>query len=78
VLLSVLYGTYGVRDGGSLDLEQSHTVRVVTKRGARERREGAGDRREEGRGGMTDGHEVGLRTLSSLFDIAIESSLSSL
>ena len=54
-VLSVLYGTYGVRAGSSLHLEQSHTVRVVTKSGARNRREREG--RRKGEGGVIDRHE---------------------
>jgi hypothetical protein len=38
VLLSALYGTYGVRASGSFNLEESHTVRVITKRGKRKKR----------------------------------------
>jgi hypothetical protein len=58
-VLSALYGTYGVRAGGSLHLEQSHTVRVVTEGGARNRREREGGREEgkEGEGGVIDRHE---------------------
>ena len=48
--MSVLYGTCGVRAGGSLHLKQSHTVRVVAKSGARNRREreGGEERKERG------------------------------
>jgi hypothetical protein len=56
VLLSVLYSTYGVRASGSFDLEESHTVSVITKRGKKKKEKGVGGRTGE-EGGVMDRHE---------------------